>query len=253
VPGDLAGPSLTLLVSDVPVRSGYPQKGLCEREHRCGCGFVATRHQATALSMLADGLSPTQPLGSGTGLGRRVLRLVRFIQTVRHRDYFLAVEAPGKQAHAPPPSNSSAVISASFARSLHRCRGPCQIPHTDLGEATGQADVPKAVVGIVIATLMPLPEGLAAVRAARANRLQTGLNLALESALASIGLTILAVAAATVVLGQPLELELHEKDSVRRALTVLSVITLGTGRITVLQGIVHLVILAMFSFFAAVP
>ena len=71
VPGDLAGPSQTWLVSDVPVLSGYPQKGLCEREHRYGCGFVATRDQAAALSMLADGLSPTQPLGLGTGLGRK--------------------------------------------------------------------------------------------------------------------------------------------------------------------------------------
>jgi Ca2+:H+ antiporter len=120
--------------------------------------------------------------------------------------------------------------------------------------AVARLDVPKAVVGIVIATLVLLPEGLAALRAARANRLQTSLNLALGSALASIGLTIPAVAVVSIVLAQPLELGLGEKDQVLLALTLLvGVITLGTGRTTVLQGVVHLVIFAVFLFFAVVP
>jgi Ca2+:H+ antiporter len=113
---------------------------------------------------------------------------------------------------------------------------------------------PKAVVGIVIAALVLLPEGLAALRAARANLLQTSLNLALGSALASIGLMIPAVAVVAIALGQPLELGLGGKDQVLLALTLLvNVITLGTGRTTVLQGIVHLVIFAAFLFLAVVP
>jgi Ca2+:H+ antiporter len=110
------------------------------------------------------------------------------------------------------------------------------------------------VVGIVIAGLVLLPEGLAALRAAQADRLQTSLNLALGSALATIGLTIPAVAAVSIALDQPLELGLGEKDVLLLALTLLvGVITLGTGRTTVLQGIVHLVIFAVFLFFAVVP
>jgi Ca2+:H+ antiporter len=116
------------------------------------------------------------------------------------------------------------------------------------------ASAPKAVVGIVIAALVLLPESLAALRAARSNRLQTSMNLALGSALASIGLTIPAVAAVSLVLQQPLELGLGLKDELLLALTLLiSVLTLGTGRTTVLQGIVHLVIFAVFLFFAVVP
>jgi Ca2+:H+ antiporter len=125
-------------------------------------------------------------------------------------------------------------------------------PTLEIGVA--RLDVPKAVVGIVIAALVLLPEGLAALRAARANRLQTSLNLALGSALATIGLTIPAVAVVSIVLRQPLELGLGEKDVVLLALTLLvAVITLGTGRTTVLQGIIHLVIFAVFLFFAVVP
>ena len=92
------------------------------------------------------------------------------------------------------------------------------------------------------------------MRAARVNRLQTSLNLALGSALASIGLTIPAVALVSIVLRQPLELGLGEKDQVLLLLTLfVGVITLGTGRTTVLQGTVHLVIFAAFLFFAVVP
>ena len=114
--------------------------------------------------------------------------------------------------------------------------------------------VPKTVVGIVIAALVLLPECLAAVRAAQANRLQTSLNLASGSVLAAIGLTIPAVALVSIVIGQPLELGLGDKDQTLLALThIISMITLGMGRTTVLQGIVHLVIFAAFLFFAVVP
>ena len=114
--------------------------------------------------------------------------------------------------------------------------------------------VPKAVVGIVIAAVVLFPECLAALRAAQADRLQTSLNLALGSVLAAIGLTIPAVALVSIVLQQPLQLGLDEKDQVLLMLTlIVSVITLGTGRTTVLQGMVHLVIFAAFLFFALVP
>ncbi len=114
--------------------------------------------------------------------------------------------------------------------------------------------LPKAVIGIVIAGVVLLPECLAALKAAQANRLQTSLNLALGSALAAIGLTIPAVAVVSIVIGQPLELGLDDKGQLLLALTLLiGVITLGTGRTTVLQGIVHLVIFAAFLFLAVVP
>jgi Ca2+:H+ antiporter len=177
-----------------------------------------------------------------------------FIQTVRHRDYFLTAES-GVEAPAPPPSNRAAVVSAILLLiSLVAVVGLAKSLTPTIETAVARLDVPKAVVGIIIAGLVLLPEGLAALGAARANRLQTSLNLALGSALASIGLTIPAVAVVSIVLNQPLELGLGAKDQVLLALTLLvGVITLGTGRTTVLQGIVHLVIFAVFLFFAMVP
>jgi Ca2+:H+ antiporter len=178
-----------------------------------------------------------------------------FIQTVRHRDYFLAVVDADPEAHAAPPADKTAIVSAALLLvALVAIVGLAKVLTPTVERGIAYLEVPKAVVGIVIATLVLLPEGLAAVRAARNDRLQTSLNLALGSALATIGLTIPAVAAVSIVLGQPLELGLDAKDQVLLALTLLlGVITLGTGRTTVLQGMVHLVFFAVFLFFAVVP
>jgi Ca2+:H+ antiporter len=178
-----------------------------------------------------------------------------FVQTVRHRDYFLPLQAADEEAHAPPPSNKTTAASAALLLvALVAVVALAKSLTSTVEAAIVWFGMPKAVVGIVIAAVVLLPECLAAFKAAQANRLQTSLNLALGSILAAIGLTIPAVALVSIVLGQPLELGLGEKDQVLLALTlIVSVITLGTGRTTVLQGIIHLVIFAVFLFFAAVP
>ena len=176
-----------------------------------------------------------------------------FVQTVRHRDYFLPES--GEEEHAGPPSAAAALASlALLLAALVAVVALAKLLSPSVEAGVARMGAPDAVVGVVIAKLVLLPEGLAAVRAARANRLQTSLNLALGSALATIGLTIPAVAAISIAFAQPLALGLEAKETVLLGLTLLvSVITLGTGRTTVLQGMVHLVIFAAFLFFAVVP
>ncbi|SAK53002.1 calcium/proton exchanger [Caballeronia calidae] len=186
-----------------------------------------------------------------------------FVQTIRHRDYFLPFTPPAASGaleeddapHAPPPSNREAWVALLFLLlSLVAVVGLAKLLSPAVEAGVAAAGAPEAVVGIVIAALVLLPEGLAALRAARLNRLQTSLNLALGSALASIGLTIPTVAVVSIVMGQPIELGLAPKEIVMLALTLLvSVITLGTGRSTVLQGVVHVVIFAAFLFLSVVP
>jgi Ca2+:H+ antiporter len=178
-----------------------------------------------------------------------------FIQTVRHRDYFLPPDDGGEDNHAPPPRTATALISAALLIiALVAVVGLSKVLTPAVEHAVAELGIPKAVVGIVIAALVLLPEGTAALHAAAANRLQTSLNLALGSALASIALTIPAVAVVSIALGQPLTLGLDEKSQILLALTlVVGIITLGTGRTTVLQGMVHLVILAAFLFLNVIP
>jgi Ca2+:H+ antiporter len=177
-----------------------------------------------------------------------------FVQTVRHREYFLPLQVDQK-AHAELPSNTTALVSAGvLLAALVAVVGIAKSLTPVLETAIRLLNVPKGLVGIVIAALVLMPEGLTALQAARANRLQTSLNLALGSALASIGLTIPAVAAVSIALHEPITLGLDQKEQLLLALTLfISVITLGTGRTTVLQGLIHLAIFAVFLFFAIVP
>lgn len=178
------------------------------------------------------------------------------VQTIRHRDYFLPSEAKSnEELHATPPSNRVASISATL---LLACLGVVVLLAKSLAPAVeaavSAAGAPKTLVGIIIAGMVLLPEGFAAVRAARINRLQTSLNLALGSALASIGLTIPAVAIVSLVTGWTLTLGLDTKATVLLVLSLfVSTLSLGTGRTTVLQGTVHLVIFAAYLLTTIVP
>jgi Ca2+:H+ antiporter len=177
-----------------------------------------------------------------------------FVQTVRHRDYFLPVGG-GEEAHAPPPPNRIALVSAGLLLvSLVAVVALAKVLTPTLERGMAAVGAPRSVVGIVIAGLVLLPEGLASYRAATANRLQTSMNLALGSVLATIGLTIPAVASVSMLLSRPLTLGLGAKEEVLLAVTLsVCLLTIGTGRTNVLQGVVHLVLFAVFLFFAAVP
>ncbi|MFN8092425.1 MAG: ionic transporter y4hA [Vicinamibacteria bacterium] len=178
-----------------------------------------------------------------------------FVQTVRHRDYFLPSGESGEGEHLPPPSGRVAAASAVLllaALAAVVLMAKAVSPALEAGVA--RAGAPQALVGIVIAAIVLLPEGLSALRAARANRLQTSLNLALGSALATIGLSIPVVAVVSIVNGWPLTLGLDAKSIVLLVLSMfVSVLSLATGRTTVLQGIVHLVLFAAYLFLTIVP
>ena len=122
-------------------------------------------------------------------------------------------------------------------------------------EATvAAAGAPRAIVGIIIAMVVLLPEGVSAIRAALANRLQTSMNLAFGSALASIGLTIPVVVLVAVLLDLPLILGLAPKDMILLVLSlVVCSIGLGNGRTNMMQGAVQVVIFAAFLFLSLVP
>ncbi len=178
-----------------------------------------------------------------------------FVQTVRHRDYFLPVGVKSEDQHADPPSTSVALTSlVLLLLCLAAVVGLAKALAPSIEAAVVAAAAPHAVVGIAIALLVLLPETAAALRTALRNRMQTSFNLALGSALATIGLTIPAVAATSIALGLRLDLGLPPKEMILLVLTLMiSAMTLAGGRSTVLQGAVHLVLFAVFLFLAVVP
>lgn len=179
-----------------------------------------------------------------------------FFQTVRHRDYFLpAADASNEEIHAAPPSVAESWASFGLLLvALIAVVGLAKVLSPVIEAAVRGAGAPPAVVGIVIALIVLMPETWAAVRAALADRIQTSMNLALGSALASIGLTIPAVVLASIVLDMPLVLGLEPKDMALLVLTFLvGTVTLSTGRTNLMQGAILLVVFAAFLFLALVP
>ena len=119
---------------------------------------------------------------------------------------------------------------------------------------TALIGAPPAFAGVLVALLILLPESVAAVAAARKNDLQKSINLALGSSLATIGLTIPAVAVAAYALDKQLVLGLNAQEMVLLVLTfILSMLTFGTGRTNILFGLVHMVVFAVFVFMVFVP
>jgi Ca2+:H+ antiporter len=178
-----------------------------------------------------------------------------FVQTVRHRSYFLPVDVGSEEQQAAAPSTPVALMSlALLFMCLVAVVGLAKALAPDIEAVVRAAAAPHAVIGIAIALLVLLPETWAAVRTAMRNRMQTSFNLALGSALATIGLTIPAVVATSMALGLPLDLGLPAKEMVLLVLTLMiSTMTLAEGRSTVLQGAVHLVLFAVFLFLAIFP
>lgn len=185
-------------------------------------------------------------------------------QTRGHRDFFLPVDKRGViivekgsdgDGHADPPTNRETVRSLVLLLvSLVAVVGLAKAVSPAIETGVEAAGIPNTFVGVVIALLVLLPEGVAASKAALRNRMQTSLNLGLGSAMATIGLTIPAIAVATIWLPGPLTLGLGPVQMVLFALTVIvSLLTIIPGRATRLTGVVHLVLLLAFVFLAISP
>ena len=180
-------------------------------------------------------------------------------QTVRHRDFFLPLTSAGEvvesEEHADPPSGRVALASLGLLLlALIAVVGLAKVETPAIKAGVAAVGFPQSFVGVVIALLVLLPETLAAARAARRDRIQISLNLAFGSAMASIGLTIPAIAVASIWLEGPLVLGLDATQIVLLAVTVVvAILTVVPGRATRLQGAVHLVLLAAFLFLAVNP
>lgn len=177
-----------------------------------------------------------------------------FVQTVRHRDYFLAEDPEEGSAHAIPTLRQTLIAFSLLLFCLITVVALAKSLSPTLEAMVNHANLPKPLVGLVIALFVLLPESVAATRAALQNKLQNSINLAFGSVIASIGLTIPVVAVVSVVMGSTLVLGLDEKEIVLFVLTMLlNMITIQTGRTNILQGGLLLVVFAAFLFFSVFP
>jgi Ca2+:H+ antiporter len=177
------------------------------------------------------------------------------VQTVRHHDYFLPVGAEDHDEHAEPRTDREALRSLGLLLvALVAVVGLAKIESAPIESAVDAIGAPQSAVGVVIALLVLLPETLAAVRNARRDRVQISMNLALGSAMASIGLTIPTIAVASIWLEGPLVLGLGQTQTVLLVITaIVGALTVLPGRATLQEGGVQLVLFAAFVFLALNP
>jgi len=177
-----------------------------------------------------------------------------FVQTVRHREYFLPRNAAPAAPVARPGGRQAlaalVLLLLALAAVVLLAKGVSPF----IQDAVEIAGAPPALVGVIVAAIVLLPEGMTALRAAREDRLQTSINLALGSGVASIGLTVPTVSAVAWWTGSPLALGVTPGGAVLLALSfMMALITYGTGRANMLSGVVHLIMLATWLFLVVVP
>lgn len=178
-----------------------------------------------------------------------------FVQAVRHRDYFLTSQMREEAEQQPDVSINILLVSGVFLLlSLVGVVLSAKLLSPEVKTFVHAIGAPEALVGIIIAAIVLLPEGFAALRAAANNQLQTSLNLAFGSALATIGLTIPVVAVVAITMDMSLVLGLDSKSLVLLVLSLfVTSLSMSTGRVTVMQGAVHVVIFLTYLFMTIVP
>ncbi|MET0676845.1 MAG: ionic transporter y4hA, partial [Bradyrhizobium sp.] len=177
-----------------------------------------------------------------------------YTQTFRHRDYFIN-DIGGDDSGESHLSNRMLTVSVVLlVLSLLAVVLLAKIFSATVDAVTAMMGAPLAFAGVIVAALILMPESVAAVGAARKNDLQKSINLALGSSLATIGLTVPAVAVVAYTLNKPLVLGLNTPEMVLLALTfIISMLTFGTGRTNILFGLVHMLVFAVYLFMVFVP
>jgi Ca2+:H+ antiporter len=177
-----------------------------------------------------------------------------YTQTIRHRDYFISGVAGEAHGEGQMSNRMLVLTIALLLVSLLAVVLLAKKFSLVVDVVIAKIGAPPAFAGVLVALLILLPESVAAVSAARKNELQKSINLALGSSLATIGLTIPAVAVAAYTLDKQLVLGLNVQDTVLLLLTfMVSMLTFGTGRTNILFGLVHVVVFAVYVFMVFVP
>lgn len=177
-----------------------------------------------------------------------------YTQTIRHASYFVMGPRAAEEGESVSLSAATLLSGALLVLSVVAVVLLAKKFAEMVDHGLTMWGAPKAVVGVLIALLVLMPESMAALQAARRNELQKSLNLALGSSLATIGLTIPAVAIVNFMLQKPLVLGLDDKETVLLMMTfAASILTFSTGRTNILYGFLHLVIFGTFLFLTFVP
>ena len=170
------------------------------------------------------------------------------IQTMRHSEYFMDTRGAGHSSEHDAGAMHSisyhAVMLILYLLVVIVLAEKFAIPLDNSIEHFG---MPQAFGGAIVAGLVLAPEALSAINAARKNQLQRSVNILHGSVLASIGLTIPAVLTIGMISKRMVTLGIEGGNLPLLLLTLaVSVVTFTSGKTSVLQGCIHLLLFAVF-------
>lgn len=186
-----------------------------------------------------------------------IYAIFMYVQNRRHKGFFVSPQEHATEAAADKHDHQQAVAAGAERSTLFHSLmlGAYGLPLVMLAKQMSlpleamveRLNAPLALSGFIMATLVLTPESIAAVRAARENRLQRSVNVLLGSVLASIGLTIPLVITISLITGRGLTLGLEPAEMVLLALTlVTATLTFALPRTNVLLGCVHLLLFGAY-------
>ncbi|MEI6069724.1 MAG: calcium/proton transporter [Methylococcaceae bacterium] len=212
------------------------------------------------LSSVGPTLIPAQEIFLGL-LCILVYLLFLFMQTTRHKELFDQSEIfsaePGMNEPAPTQTHNNRGVLISAA-GLIMSVTPIVLLADFFGGFINYGietlHAPIELAGLIIAALVLIPESLSAYRIALDNNLQRSVNICLGSVLSSIALTVPAIMLATGLQDLKLIIGVTGAGSTLLYASLLTaLITLMTGRTTVLQGHVHLMLFFGYLFLIFYP
>jgi Ca2+:H+ antiporter len=230
-----------------------------EHNNRATSAYLAVLITLSGLTLILPNYTTTTVAGTFSHMQLGFAGLVTlllygsflYMQTVVHRgDFTGEPSVPSPHIMREPPTRRQAAISAAFlllSLAAVVVLAEAIADPLDAILATSGLPDPEAVVGMLVAATVLLPEAINAIKASNSRSSQQALNISLGSALATIGLTIPAVIAGSFVTGEELVLGLQGAEQTLLVLALaVSIVSFGTGSTNVLTGMVHLVLFGAF-------
>jgi Ca2+:H+ antiporter len=168
------------------------------------------------------------------------------LQTVEHRQFFehpveLEEEAHDT-AHSPNALHGGIMIGAIVLVGLLS-----EVLSVLLDAGLAGTSLPKSIPAVLVALISASPEILTALKAAREDRMQTTVNIALGASLATVLLTLPVIEAIALFTGDRIVMALTPIQAGMLLLTLLTVMNnLHDGETNAIEGISHFALFAAF-------
>lgn len=168
------------------------------------------------------------------------------LQTVEHRKFFEYSSEDAEEAHDEVNSPNSLHVAVMLG-AIVLVGLLSEVLSVLLDAGLAGSSLPKSIPAVLVALISASPEILTALKAAKQDRMQTTVNIALGASLATVLLTLPVIEAIALFNGERIDMALTPIQGGMLLLTFLAVMNnLHDGETNAIEGISHFVLFAAF-------